>query len=159
MANSSRYFETIHVLYAKNKFTVTDSSTVEYLPKLLLTQRFLAITNLSYVRYCGDRGLPQPPTSDHPRPSLAFKEWEMVWQVIASMKGLKKLVVTGNGTIGSWMKLGEVQNAALLEPIKAVTAPQDFELRLPFRCDSSKVPWKDLPCRIGLTEDNLDSWW
>ena len=153
IANCDRYSEAISVLYSKNKFTVIDSYCMNFLPQFLLTQRFSAITSFSFAYACGDEGLPRAPAPDHPKPSLDFEYWVMNWKNIASMKGLQNLAFTGYGTIDTWKKLGEPQNIALLEHIKAVTAPQNFELRLPFACDSSKAPWKDLPCEIGITRE------
>jgi hypothetical protein len=157
IANCYRYSEAISVLYAKNKFTVVDSYCMEFLSQFLLTQRFSTITSFSFECACGDVGLPRAPTPDHPKPSLDFEYWVLSWKIIASMKGLQNLVVSGYGTINTWKELGEPQNIALLEPIKAVTAPQHFELRLPFACDSSKAPWKDLPCEIGITREYRNS--
>lgn len=77
---------------------------------------------------------------------------------MASMKGLRVLVFTGFGSVREWKRLGEVQYLALLEPLKAVRAPVQFELRLPFCCNPNEAPWKDLPCRIRVTEQCADVW-
>lgn len=158
IAKCLRYSEAISILYAKNQFTTVDSYSMEFLPQCLLTHRFSTIASFSHQWLCGDRGLPKAPTPAHPKPGLGFETWVLDWQIIASMEGLKRLVFTGYGSIKSWRRLGEEQNISLLAPIMAVTAPQHFKLRLPFACDSSKAPWKHLPCKIELLRDDRESW-
>jgi hypothetical protein len=157
-ANYARYSEAISVLYTKNKFTIRNSYCMGFLPQCLLTKHFASITSISFQWTCGSSGLPGVPTAENPKPGVLFEIWVRTWHIVASMEGLKILIFSCCGSIKAWKKLAEAQNMALLQPIMAITAPQHFELRLPFACDTSKAPWKDLPCTICTTNMAADSW-
>jgi hypothetical protein len=86
---------------------------------------------------------------------LEFKNmvWKTIWRNFTDMRGLKELhvkLVTGDEL---WQNMDTEKAIALLEPIMEVTAPEIFELSLPFPCISDEAPWKALPCRVRRTAD------
>lgn len=65
------------------------------------------------------------------------------------MTGLRSLVFVCSGRTMAWRGLEDPHNLPSPEPIKAVTVPEHFDFLMQFPVDSSREPWKDLPCWIG----------
>ncbi|KAF2810822.1 uncharacterized protein BDZ99DRAFT_289775 [Mytilinidion resinicola] len=59
------------------------------------------------------------------------EDWNHVWTIIASISGLRKLQVELMAA-SEWKAMWPAQEAVMLEAVKAVTAPFNFKLILPF---------------------------
>ena len=109
-----------------------------YLPGLLVPQRFNAIRSLQFTWYVRD-----PPILGGRRYNDI--SWVTIWHVFASMQGLRKLRVELEIS-PLWQAQWAECESTVFEPVKAVTTPCLFDLVLPFRGSTNRLP--DLPCTI-----------
>ncbi|KAI9845111.1 MAG: hypothetical protein M1838_001900 [Thelocarpon superellum] len=143
------YAEAIDLLYASNQFELGNPDCLERLPRLLLPQRMHAIRRLRFTWH-----LSEPPFCGGSR----YKDtvWTIIWQVLASMKGLRELQVELQIAC-VWRMHWLTQERKLLEPVKAVTTPDVFELTLPFTIEARDITLRELPCIIQQSCD-LAEW-
>ncbi|OAK95329.1 hypothetical protein IQ06DRAFT_284192 [Phaeosphaeriaceae sp. SRC1lsM3a] len=128
------YAEAVPHLYRSHAFSLLHSTHLLYLPTRIPQPRIETIRALR-LRWA-IRGLPQ--LRRGPSQRLAYREdtanWERGWAIIAGMAGLRDLyvaIIDPSPQViweRNWIELEQ----QLLEPVKKVTAPEWFELTLPF---------------------------
>lgn len=82
-------------------------------------------------------------------------EWDQTWQILASMQGLRGLVVElymVRRWESQWMNL----DSDLFKPTKAVKAPDIFQLIMPFQGCPGALDITDLPFQIGYPREEPD---
>jgi hypothetical protein len=138
----TRYVETIQILYAKSRFHVAVPEVLLCLTSVLLPQHASSICNLDYhCRY------DEPPQESSPK----HKHWASIWKILASFIGLKRLRVRII-TRQRWKHQWQVDEARLLEYVKLVVRPKDFELIATWPPGGQL---SDLPCRLLRESSNL----
>ena len=143
-----RYEESIGMLYAENTFKFHSMGDITAMACTTLPQRIAAIRSIKCQVSCSclyhdpidltgsmiyDR---QPPNDE--------ATWEKGWQILAGMESLQVLHV-------DIMNLGYQcpLKQAVLEPLRAVSRPKVFEVRLhDSEIEGGLAPWDDAPFSI-----------
>ena len=117
------------MLYSCNEFDVRWEDSIRSLPRYFLPQRLNRIRIL-YLTW----RVPLVPREDELNENNV---WLEVWQVVASMQGLRELHVhleSHHHSRLSWTEwfLNDVEDFTLLGPVQGVTRPDVFDLLLPF---------------------------
>lgn len=142
---------------------------MEYLPAILLPQRIDSITSLRFFwLLVGYPPLPPPEgSSGDVREEWVRRQasWNNVWYNIASLRSLRTLEVHLEVVPPYWQIINEQNIRVLLEPVRQVTKPETFVLKLPFQAMDGRRPawnfpwsavngwhgadpWEELPCTI-----------
>lgn len=135
-----RYSECIYFLYAHHDFSLLHATHLLALPKRIPQQRLNAIRHLR-LRW-QIRALPYLRRGSSTK--FAYREdtenWEKGWVILASMTGLKSLIVVlvDPSSQGIWENNWLELESVILEPLKKVRAP-NFEVVLPYQsCDADR---------------------
>jgi len=75
------------------------------------------------------------------------EHWEGFWKVLAEMEGLVHLRVDIRVDLIFCKDWDEDTDLTLLEPIRAVTGPKQFQIALPFRSQHGNA-WDTLLCKV-----------
>ncbi|KUJ10977.1 uncharacterized protein LY89DRAFT_759972 [Mollisia scopiformis] len=116
--------------------------TIIYLPRKLITQRLNMINDMWLVWHVFKVPLEN---------TFEKAEWTKVWEIIASMEGLKKVLVQ-IFPIFLWEDQWPSEEKRLLEDAKLVTRPERFELELGW--PEGPIPL-ELPCDITRVSNDL----
>ncbi|KAF1835580.1 hypothetical protein BDW02DRAFT_588043 [Decorospora gaudefroyi] len=162
------YSEAIEFLYKSNSFFISTKSedypTAGYLSYFFLPQRMNQITKL-HLDWDLDHG-----QHFHPNlmPGGLKDEWFNAWDALKKLTGLNQLYIRLFFRYDLWNQcygfFWERNSEQLLEPVKAITTPRDFTIKLPnWRCptdidvgDSHCV--FEVPARVD-GDDVDDSLW
>lgn len=103
--------------------------SIRSLPRYILPQRLNKIRVMHLAWH-----VPLIPYEDELNEN---KVWLEIWQVVASMQGLRKLhvhLISQHNSLDYWKDwfLNDIEDFTLLGPVQAVTKPDVFELVLPF---------------------------
>lgn len=95
---------------------------LEWLPDYLLPRRFHAIRSLEIG--------PSSDTLKAQTKSLEYTQWKRAWRLIASMQGLRHILVWLSGHQFRDTVLTLAEERRLLEPLLAVEGARDFQVNL-----------------------------
>ncbi|MCJ1434320.1 hypothetical protein MMC27_003687 [Xylographa pallens] len=138
------YTETIPILYTHNEFSFNEQTTLLSFSTLLLPQRLHAIRSLRLQWYEGScQGRWCLPDAGALHDEVT---WIKTWRVIATMRGLRTLRVT-IAEFPPCAQLSPPQIVRVLQPLKAVTRPQVFEVHWQWedRLEEARVELGDVP--------------
>jgi hypothetical protein len=110
---------------------------MEYMPLVVLPSRMESIRVLHFTWKFPTTA---PPLGARPESKFYFdklntqqaKRWAAIWHNLSTMCGLRSLHVRLDVRWHTWQSLNEPSARKLLDPIRAVTAPAEFVLYLPF---------------------------
>ena len=140
----SRYREAITILYTYNKFAISDSDVIYYLPSILLPQRIDSLRSLRFKW-----ALKSPPLGSQEHFPIEFQyeedrrleRWTTTWDNIASMQNLRDLHVQLRVLETGWRNLDKETADVLFRPIRKVVRPDSFVLTIPFSPVDRKYLW------------------
>ncbi|KAF2231577.1 hypothetical protein EV356DRAFT_506793 [Viridothelium virens] len=141
------YSEAIDVLYSQNVFDMPWATVLVHFPQILPTPRLNAIRHL-YV----DCHLPSVPGRGQ-----TDKSWKEIWCSLAAMHGLQELyfrIMLDWVYKQDWLEL----EPKVLEPVKTVRDPREFEVLLPFAEAAQRMDEADLSeysCRFRRPNEGL----
>lgn len=153
-ARETRYWEAAPHLYTPHTFSLLHITHLLYLPTRIPQPRLNTLRTLR-IRWT-IRALPyfRRGPSKHPAYPEDTANWEKAWAILASLQGLHDLRVmlvdqSRDGIWeGHWLELEDV----LLEPVKQVTRPRWFEIRLPYATCGLDWDMGDSPARLTKPE-------
>lgn len=119
-----RYTEAVNLLYSCNTFHFIDLDMISYFAGTILPQRLHTIRSLNLTWCYGYCFQPYSEKGAINHPPFGKNTWEREWQVIASMKGLRRL----HFTLGFPYKGDKEMDAKLLYPLMQVKSPTDFKV-------------------------------
>ena len=139
-----RYSQAVDILYSSKTFSIVRPQTVLSLSSLMLRRQFHAIRYLRFKWRFRDISRPLSWKAEH--------NWTRIWSVFATMKGLHYLRV-------NLAKTEPGQGFApfdpeILEPLRAVTRPKKFGVRLPFPESHATVNTTGMPFCMGYCEES-----
>lgn len=142
---------------------------IEHLPLIFLPQRTEFITSLQlfWVLPGFSPLSPLEGSSGDRREEWHRRQasWNNAWYNIASLRRLRTLEVTLEVVSLYWQSINEQNIRIILEPVRQVTRPESFVLKLPFSAMGGQRPalnfswsavndwhgadpWDELPCTI-----------
>ena len=133
------------MLYTENIFDFKNVSTMILLSKTVLNYRLNTITVLHMSWWYTDR------IEQNSSPPHNEKTWEECWRVVATMKGLRELRIT----IETCRPTLNDQSQRLLEPLRAVTGPELFEVDAPWL--EYAADYRDAPFVFATPETWLET--
>ncbi|CAL5866042.1 uncharacterized protein PFLUO_LOCUS249 [Penicillium psychrofluorescens] len=104
---------------------------LELLPVYLLPQRLQVISSLEVG--------PSSPFLTAERDSQEYKQWERVWTLIASMQGLRRILVWLTGHQREDVVLTPAAERLLLEPMLLVQGVPDFQVYLVSEASDAEI--------------------
>jgi hypothetical protein len=120
------YSEAIDLLYTQNGFYFNDLDTIWWFASTVLPRRLNVVRFLFIEWDCvcyWIPGLRVPPPYDR-------YTWFKVWQIIASMEGLRELRVR----LWNGPRMDRGTEVQVFQPLREVKRPRIFELELPWVC-------------------------
>jgi len=150
---NSRYAEAKEYLYSENVFDSLFSESVLYLPRVILPQRLTLIRSLYFFWYLKDPPLVRKRPKEHLHLRYDKDVWTTMWQNLTMMTGLTDLGIQLY-IDSTYHDLWTAEELKLLQAVKPVTAPKNFDLYLPFRSVAKKSQLAQFPCKIIRTSDS-----
>lgn len=151
------YSEAIPTLYESHTFSLLHVIHLLHLPQRIPALRLNAIRTLRLRWHI--RALPyyrrtySTPKSLSSESKLAYPEdtenWIRAWQIIASLRGLRKLYVVLIDSARLWEEKWLSLEEELLQPVKLVIQPQWFELSLPYSTSNVELDMGASSCRLS----------
>ncbi len=145
---------------SSNIFKIESAALFLALPDCLLPQRIQTIRQLRFSWNIYDEDPPLPPyEGQHTYQRDIYTQWITIWRMLATMTGLQDLRIGLNLADKPWGDMDFKKASEIIKPIRAVTTPRYFEIRLPFRQPSAEASraWDSLSCHIMWIIDLSDS--
>lgn len=157
-----RYSEAVSFLYSDNLFITDDIRCIQYLPQLFLQQRIEVIRALRLHWDVGGMSAPggithlSVSTDDLTRVESSTGwtlKWNEVWRAIAGMTSLERLDVSLMFMPNCDLPPNTMES--ILRPLKEITEPKTFTVRLGTVYGPIGDGWNTLPCDVVYQENQV----